>query len=147
MHCDVISMIFAHYWKLNFSRKSQIMNFCKRSYQLILRLLISTLRSQNVGVKFRCINTINTYKKIYEMDMKRTANAPEWKQAETQKGRPNLPGIHFQGRFAASFREGYLIQKYRFPHIKLLYRFFMGFFITAPMAIAQPRYRRYQHSL
>ena len=34
MHCYVISMIFAYYSKQNFSRK---MNFCKRSYQPILR--------------------------------------------------------------------------------------------------------------
>ena len=36
MHCDVISMIFEYYSKQNFSR-SKIMNFCKRSYQPILR--------------------------------------------------------------------------------------------------------------
>ena len=52
MHCDVISVIFAYFSKLNFSRKKQDNEVTNPFY------VISTLRSKNVGVKFRCINTL-----------------------------------------------------------------------------------------
>ena len=43
MHCDVISMIFAYYIQSKISQQgSKIMNFCKRTYQPILRYLIYT---------------------------------------------------------------------------------------------------------
>ena len=46
MHCDVISMIFAYYSSEISHERSQTMNFCKRSYQPILRYLYTKVKNR-----------------------------------------------------------------------------------------------------
>ena len=54
MHCDVISMIFAYYSKLNFSR-CQAMDFCKISYQPILRYLYTEVKNRRGEISLQKI--------------------------------------------------------------------------------------------
>ena len=95
MHYDVTSMIFAHYSKRNFSRKiSKIMNFCKRSYQLILRYLYTET------IKRR--GEISLYRQFNSRTNRINPITMESKQPQSQVKKVNEKILHKQNLITAS---------------------------------------------